>query len=444
MGAIAFLARWAGRVAASYNEEKWKRLGLLDGENWSRHYGRESYSGKSVTVDTAMQLSAAWGCIRLTSRMTAALPLGLFQGMPDGSRKNVNDEPAAEIIRVSPNKKQTGPEFWETMIAWVAAAGNAYAVIGRNGNGLLASLTPVPTTKMNVHRVGERLVYTANDRGKAEDFPPEKIFHLKWFDMGDDLGLSPIAYGFQSLGSAMAADESSGKVLANGIQNSLMISAASDVSIKEPQREQLSKILEQYSGSSKAGKVMVLPPGFEPKGVSLNPQDAQLLETRRFNVEDICRWWGTPPILVGHASQGQTMWGSGIEQILLAWLAVGMNPLLRNVEARIKKQLVAGEGKRGLYAEFNREGLLQMDSAAKAAFLSSMVQNGLMDRNEGRSKLNLPAREGADKLTAQTNLAPLNSLGAATNTGQNLLNAMRDFFAQDDAKPATRGNGRTE
>ena len=137
-----------------------------------------------------------------------------------------------------------------------------------------------------------------------------------------------------------------------------------------------------------------------------------MLLSRRFNVEEICRWFGVPPIIVGHAAQGQTMWGSGVEQILLAWLALGINPLCKRIEARIKKQLIPAGERRKVYAEFNREGLLQMDSAAKAAFLSAMTQNGLMDRNEGRAKLNLPKRAGADKLTAQTNLAPLDQLGA--------------------------------
>jgi phage portal protein BeeE len=112
------------------------------------------------------------------------------------------------------------------------------------------------------------------------------------------------------------------------------------------------------------------------------------------------------------------MWGSGVEQILLAWLTLGIDPLCDRIEGRIKKQLIRPTGNKRRYAEFNREALLQMDSAAKAAFLSMMTQNGLMTRNEGRAKLNLPWKQGGDDLTAQTNLAPLDKLGAGMDGAQ--------------------------
>src|SRR5690606_35809640 len=119
---------------------------------------------------------------------------------------------------------------------------------------------------------------------------------------------------------------------------------------------------------------------------------------------------------------------TGVEHILISWLTLGIDPLCDRIEARIKKQLIRPTGSRRRYAEFNREALLQMDSTAKANFLSSMVQNGLMDRNEGRAKLNLPNRDGADKLTAQTNLAPLDKLGGDVNAGAAAREALRNFL----------------
>ena len=122
------------------------------------------------------------------------------------------------------------------------------------------------------------------------------------------------------------------------------------------------------------------------------------------------------------------MWGSGVEQIMLAWLALGINPLCKRIEARIKKDLIPTGDRRRVYAEFNREGLLQMDSAAKAAFLSTLTQNGLMDRDEGRAKLNLPARGGgAAVLTAQTNLAPLDQLGSGGGDVRAQMRALLDI-----------------
>jgi HK97 family phage portal protein len=182
--------------------------------------------------------------------------------------------------------------------------------------------------------------------------------------------------------------------------------------LKAEQRKQLQSMLESYSGSDRAGKTLILEAGLKYEQMMLNPDDAQLLDTRRFTVEEICRWFGMPPIVIGHSPDGQTMWGSGVEQVLLTWLALGIDPLCDRIEARIQKQLIRPTGNRKRFAQFNREALLQMDSKAKAEFLSKMIQNGLMDRNEGRNNhLNLPSREGADKLTAQLNMAPLEKLG---------------------------------
>jgi HK97 family phage portal protein len=160
-----------------------------------------------------------------------------------------------------------------------------------------------------------------------------------------------------------------------------------------------------------------------------------MLENHRCSVEEMCRWFGMPPIIIGHAAQGQTMWGSGVEQILLAWLTLGIDPLCDRIEARIKKQLIRPSGNRRRYAEFNREALLQMDSAAKASFLSIMTQNGLMTRNEGRAKLNLPRVDGGDELTAQTNLAPLSTLGSASD-GNTARAAMRAWLQGETDKVA--------
>jgi len=180
-------------------------------------------------------------------------------------------------------------------------------------------------------------------------------------------------------------------------------------------------------GSRNAGKLMVLEAGLKYDRLALSPVDAQMLENKRFSVEEICRWWGVPPVIIGHAAQGQTMWGSGVEQILLAWLTLGIDPFCDRIEARIKKQLIRPTGNRRRYAEFNREALLQMDSKSKAAFLSTMTQNGLMTRNEGRAKLNLPRKGGGDELTAQTNLAPLGQLGAPSESNAARA-AMRAFL----------------
>lgn len=414
---------------------KERRLSLQDGLGWSQLGGGQSHAGKTVTMNKAMTLATVWACIRVTAQAVSSLPSAMFEKRADNDHAPVDGDDIGEVLCDSPNQDQSPLEFWEEMVAWLVTRGNAYAErreIGRR----LASLEPLNLFDPQPFRDSEnRLFYRFTDRGKTEILPREKVFHLKGFGQGlrnRDLGLSPIAYGIHSIGAAMAADEASGKMFGNGMQASGVLSA--DQTLKSDQRKQLQTIMEAYAGSSRAGKLMILEAGLTYKQLSLNPDDAQMLETRRYSVEDVCRWWGTPPIIIGHAGEGQTMWGSGVEQIFLAWRVLGIDPILNRIEWAVWKQIIRAGRNPRLFLEFNREAFLQMDSKAKAEFLSSMVQNGLMDRNEGRQKLNLRNREGADRLTAQTNLAPLEALGNSSD-GNAARAAIRNWLGI-----ATEGN----
>jgi HK97 family phage portal protein len=405
------LLRFLPRLSWRDDPAKERRLSLTSAAGWASLFGRESKAGKIVTTETALQLSAVWACVRIIAQTVAGMPLGLYEKRPDGSRIDVEDEDLLRVLSLSPNADQTATEFWETIVGWLCVQGNGYARKVMNGPRL-AALVPIPSSHcMPVRRPDGTLVYRVTDGGSTEDIPREQMFHVKGFGLGGDTGLSTIRYGVQSFGAAEAAAEIAAKVFANGLHSSGLLQ--SDAILKEEQRKQLRDIMAAYVGSQNAGKMMILEAGLKYQPLTLNPEDAQLLETRRFDVEEICRWFGVPPIMIGHAGQGQTMWGTGVEQILIAWLVLGLNPYLTRIEKRIRMQLLPADNRRRIYAEFNREGLLQADSAAKASFLSSMAQNGFMSRNEGRAKLNLPKSSdpGADALTAQSNLAPLGLLG---------------------------------
>lgn len=402
--------------AVSVEVAKDRRLRLTHGIAWPQFFGRETTSGKIVTIDNAMQLSTAWACIKLNAQAVSSLPLHVFERREDDDRIRIDDDIAAVIgSDGSPNEDQTPLEFWEGQVAWLMTTGNAYSEKVYSGRTLTA-LQPIMSTHCRpVRKPDGSLIYRVVDRGKSEELPRDKIFHIKGFGQGlrnPDEGLSPIAAGANSLGAAMAAQEAAAKTFANGMRPTGFF--LFDQVLKPEQRAQAHKALvEPLQGSDNAGGIGILEAGVKWQGVSLNPEDAQMLETRRFDVEEICRWFGVPPIIIGHASQGQTMWGTGVESILIAWLTLGIDPICDRIEARIKKQLIRPTGNRRKYAEFNREALLQMDSEAKAEFLSQMVNNGLMTRNEGRAKLNQrkSADPNADKLTVQSAMVTLDSLG---------------------------------
>ncbi|REF69948.1 phage portal protein [Paracoccus versutus] len=408
-----------------------RRLRLSDGSGWSQLFGRSSYAGKTVTMTSAMQLSAVWACIRVTAQAISALPLGVYERRGDDDRVRVDDDPVADVLTGSPNADQTPLEFWEGMVAWLVTSGNAYAEKGLIGSRL-TSLEPLQAGGLNCRPVrlpDGRLVYRVTDRGKTEDLPRDKVLHLKGFGQSisdRDIGLSPIAVGANTMGAAMAAQEASSSVFANGMMPSGFI--LFDQQLTKDQRAQARKnLIEPLQGSGKTGAIGILEGGTQFLQTQMNPEDVQMLDTRRFDIEEICRWWGVPPIVIGHAGQGQTMWGSGVEQILISWLVLGINPICSRIEARVAKQLLRPHSSPRRYAEFNREALLQMDSTAKANFISRMVQSAIMTPGEGRAKLNLPRKDGTDRLLAQTSLAPLETLGQDKPTGQ-LRQALLNFL----------------
>lgn len=400
---MSILKRWFGRP-----------FGLTDTAPWALFYGSASHSGKAVTVDSALQLSTFWACVRLTAGVVSAMPLQIYSKEANGSRIAVPDHPLAHLLSVSPDGERTALEFWEAMVGWMLVSGNAYAEIVRSGDRIIA-LNLLPSDQVQVRREQGELRYVFTQEGQRVELPAESVLHLKGFGFGGDLGLSVVRYGAQTFGSAIAAEEAAGKLLGNGMMPSGVLEA--DQELTGEQRQQLTNILKQYASSSNAGKMMVLEAGLKFRQLSLNPEDGQLLATRAFEVEEICRWFGVPPVVVGHAANGVTAWGSGIEQLILQWLTSGLNNICTRIEKRIQLSLIPRNEWGRVYVEFNRESLLQMDSAAKIAFLSSAVQNGLMSRNEARAKLNFPADAdpSADKLTVQTNLAPLDKLGEAAD-----------------------------
>ncbi len=371
-----------------------------------------SWSGHSVTPDTAMQRSAAWACVRLNARTIGSLPIKVYERTTDGSRREARNHPLSVLLRESPNAEQTPMEFWEGEVTALNLRGYAYAEKHWIGDRMVA-ITPLDPDRVTVYRTeaGERRYRVYSATGPMRDLGAREVFHLRGFGAGGDNGLSPIGYGRQTLAGAAAADEVAGRTFDSGLQIGGFIEDQPGAKTTNDQRKDLIDLFDKFSGSRKAGKVMPLPPGFTFKPLLMSPEDAQLLETRRFNIEEICRWFGVFPILVGHAADGQTMWGTGVEQINLAWLTLYLGPELQRIEQAIEKQLLSPVDQLRFYVEFNVDALLRADSAGRAALYSSAGQNGWMDRNEIRAKENLGPRDGGSVLTVQANLVPLAQLG---------------------------------
>lgn len=382
-------------------------VAVSGGQAWPSG-GHSSVAGKTVGFDSSLSISAVWACVTRTADLVASLPLDLFEKQRSGSRVAI-DHDLLHILTVQPNTIQTGFEFWQGLTAHSLMRGNGCAQKLKVGKSVVG-FKPLPGLSPSLDRNGN-LKYSFYDRGKLQDLPADDVLHLRGFDGGNGLGLSAIKYGANSLGAALAADETSGSVFSNKMMAAGVLQ--SDQTLTQPQRDQLEGMLLKYTGSSKAGKSLVLEGGLKWNQVQMDPEDAQLLETRRFQVEDVCRWFGVPPIVIGHSADGQTMWGSGIEQVLLSWLTLGINPLLKRIEARLNRDIVPIHKRGKWYFEFNREAMIQMDSKAKAELIKVLALTGTNTANERRAYLNLPRHDDphADALLAQSQMSPLEDLG---------------------------------
>lgn len=366
-----------------------------------------SAAGKSVTVDTAMSLATAWSCVRLLSETIGTLPLGVYERDGD-ARAPARGHPLYELLHDSPNADQTAAEFWEGAIACLCLWGNAYAEKKFSGDRLVA-IEPRRPDLMSVRRDERgRRSYRYSDPGGQRVMSEDQVFHIRGFGVGGDVGLSPISYARQTMGTALAADETAAATFKNGLQLSGFLEIVGKSTPE--QRDALVDLFAKFAGSSQSGKVMPLPDGAKFVALGMSPEDAQLLATRAFHVEEICRWFRVPPFMVGHTEKS-TSWGTGLEQQMIGFLTFSLRPYLTRIEQAIRKQIIAPAERATIFAEFNLEGLMRADSAGRAALYATFAQNGISTRNEIRSRENLPAQDGGDVLTVQSNLLPIDLLG---------------------------------
>ena len=398
---------------------------LTSAEFWREFVGTSS-SGKSVSVDAALQLSAVMACVRLLSTTVATLPLRVYRTRADGSRELAKDHDLYRILARRPNSEMTPARFINLVVASILLRGNAFVEKRRVGRRVV-SLVPLMPQNMSVRRnAAGRLEYAYTESGARRMIPESDIMHIRGFGIDGVAGLNPVQFGRDVLGAAMAADEAAGKVFQNGMQSSGFITHNAGL-LKDHQRERVRKEVDKFVGSKNAGKLMVLEAGMEYHGITMNPEAAQMLQTRSYNVEEICRWFGVPPFMIGHMDK-QSSWASSVESQNLHFLTSCLRPLLVNIEQEILRCLVEDEGAGDVFAEFSVEGLLRADSAGRAAYYRFGLQDGWLNRNEVRALENRAPIDGGEIYTVQANLVALEKLGEVGAEAERVRSALRAWL----------------
>lgn len=393
-----------GRVKSALLNWLGVPISLTDGTFWQEWSGTSS-SGKVVTADKAIQLSAVWSCVRLLSESVSTLPLKVYKRNADGSRELARDLPVYNVLCRRPNCEMTPSRFMLMLVASLCLRGNAFIEKLMIGNKLI-SLNPLLPQNMVVKRLDNgALEYTYTENGIKRIIPINRIMHLRGFGLDGVCGMMPMMTGRDVFGAAMAVEESAAKIFENGLQTSGFLSV--DALLNDEQRTGLEKYLQKFISSKNAGKVMVLEKGIGYHGVTMNPEAAQMLESRAFSIEEICRWFRVPPFMVGHTTK-QSSWASSVEGMNLIFLTNTLRPLLVNIEQEIARCLLGNDD--DYFAEFSVEGLLRADSAGRSAYYTTALQNGWMSRNDVRRLENLPPIDGGDIYTVQLNLIALEDL----------------------------------
>ena len=372
--------------------------------------GQSSAAGKVVTVDTALQLDTVYACVRLLSQTIATLPLLTYRQDDAGHNTVAQKHPLYRILHDQPNADMTATEFWEAIVSNVLLWGNAYAEISRGVTGQVVALTPMRSDRVSIRwQPDGSPLYVYSWMGQVTELQEGDVLHIKGFSLDGRMGMSSIAYGRQTFGTAIAMEEAAAKVFANGMRPSGYMSSPTILTAQ--QREKTKELLQRFQGSENTGKVPLLEGGWKFEALSIPPEDGQLLQSRSFSVEQICRWFDVPPIMIGHMEKS-TAWGTGMEQMMLWFLTFSLRPHLERIEQAVKRDLI-DPTEPDVVAEFKIDGLLRADSAARAALYSSLTQNGVISSNDARRLENMPASEepGSDDLRVQSNMIRLQDLG---------------------------------
>lgn len=362
---------------------------------------------RDVGPDGALQLSPVWACVDRRASMVASLPFFVYENK-NGVRTLARQDRLYFLLHESPNSRMTPYEFWRALMVNHDLRGNAYARIVRDDKGEALAMWPMPSDQVEMVVMDDgALVYHYRVGQDIAVLAEANVLHLKGLGNGTT-GLSKLDYMRATTDEMAKAQSNATKVFGNSGKPTgvLMI----DHTLTQEQRDSVKQEFASLSTGPTA-RLAVLEANMKYQQLSISPEDQQLLESRKFGVEEICRWFDVPPVLVHHSNV--TTWGSGIEQIVDGFHKLTIRPMLISIEQAVRKRVMTAGQRARLSAEFSHDALLRGNIKDRMEVYSKAVQNGLKTRNECRQLENDPPIEYGDELTAQSNLVPLSRLGAA-------------------------------
>lgn len=391
------------------------------GSSFSFLFGGTS-SGKTVNERTAMQTTAVYACVRILAEAIAGLPLHVYRYKDNGGKERISGHSLYHILHDEPNPEMTSFVFRETLMSHLLLWGNAYAQIVRDGRGRVIALYPLLPNKMEVSRASNgELYYTyrrdCNESRLNPDFSTitlrkDEVLHIPGLGFDGLIGYSPIAMAKNAIGMALATEEYGAAFFANGANPGGVLEHPGVV--KDPQRVKDSWN-SVYKGSSNAHRVAVLEEGMKFQAIGIPPEQAQFLETRKFQINEIARIFRVPPHMVGDLEKSSF---SNIEQQSLEFVKYTLDPWVVRWEQSLQQSLFLPSEKTSLFIKFNVDGLLRGDYQSRMNGYSAGRQNGWMSANDIRELEDMnriSAEEGGDLYLINGNMTKLADAGAFAN-----------------------------
>ena len=378
--------------------------------------GRSS-AGTVVNEQTAMQLTAVYACVRILAEAVAGLPLHLYRYTDGGGKEKAVDDPLYRLMYEEPNPEMTSFSFRETMMTHLLLTGNAYAQKIHNGRGELTALYPLMSDRMRVERGADKKIryyYTycdddAQGGWKTVPLTRDDVWHLPGLGFNGLVGFSPIAMAKNALGLAMATEEFGAKFFANGAQPGGVIEHPGTIKNSEKLRQSWQAA---FGGSSNSNKTAVLEEGMKYHAITIPPDQAQFLETRKFQTNEIARIFRIAPHMIGDLEKSSF---SNIEQMSLEFVMYTLNSWLVRWEQSMHRDLLPENKKNRYFWKFNVDGLLRGDYASRMNGYATARQNGWMSADDIRELENLdklPEGQGGDIYLINGNMLPLSQAGA--------------------------------
>ena len=401
------------------------------GSSYSFFLGGTS-SGKYVTERSAMQMTAVYCCVRILSEAVASLPLQFYRYTDDSGKEKAVEHPLYFLLHDEPNPEMTSFIFRETLMTHLLLWGNAYSQIIRNGKGEVVALYPLMPDRMKVDRdehgrlYYEYTVYDSDDVdgrkgtnkvGRNVRLQPHDVLHIPGLGFDGLVGYSPIAMAKNAIGLAIATEEYGSKFFANGAAPSGVLEHPGTIKYPSKVRESWQAT---FGGSGNANKIAVLEEGMKYTPISISPEQAQFLETRKFQIDEIARIFRVPPHMIGDLEKSSF---NNIEQQSLEFVKYTLDPWVSRWEQAMVRALLTPDEKKKYFFKFNVDGLLRGDYQSRMNGYATARQNGWMSANDIRELENLdriPAEQGGDLYLINGNMTKLEDAGifAAGNNGK--------------------------